>query len=693
MATTKAKLSQSQKSLLQKQKRALRKEQNEMRHGIGRALRAEVFSQEHEDAQAEKTQIQRRNAFHHGVTRLVKLVAGSYGLAPGIKVDLRESHFGDMFTSAHTDFKNIHVTLPMLQAGEDGEYDPDELREWVLTLTGLSYHEMGHMVFSVPFAHLPFTALGVDGRLLSRYHRCWNLLEDQRMETALVGDSPIMAKYLTATFLRFTKKNMDPTVYMHAAGRWYLPKEIRDALRRRFFQAFGETLTKKVDSLTRRYNLTTDAIELAQIVMEWRDLEEEVQPEAEVTNHREGDYLDDLSPEEIEELLDRSKDLMGDPPEDEDLVDDEGEGEDLVPEEADDGAEEATNPAPSTPPQPGAPVDDDDDSDAGDFPPVDLEDDFPEDEDENEPTPPAPVDKDQGDDLDIPDAAEDPDADADAEDIVDKMLEDIESDDLFQDHLDQNVADMLDAITDEYLTALPKCANETPMSERELEEANALAAGIQRALECAIAPAAPKWESRTRQGVLDAFQYRTRRRGDRSFYRQRVGEGEDHFDIAVSLILDRSGSMTSAQSELSVMAHGVKSACDAVGVPCTITVYGSKSELFLDADEPASGNRIPIEGATNPVEALKTVPDQDHGKSNHLVIMMTDGEWTERVPPVVGLGDPHRINMGFVFQSYGDRRAHEEAFGRISFNDVHHINNLNDIAITVENTIIQKVKM
>ena len=81
---------------------------------------------------------------------------------------------------------------------------------------------------------------------------------------------------------------------------------------------------------------------------------------------------------------------------------------------------------------------------------------------------------------------------------------------------------------------------------------------------------------------------------------------------------------------LAIAAFGVKSACDVVGVPCTVTVYDTDAYLLWDdEDRPLDVpyNIVPS-GGTDPKRVLDMLDMQKCDKDNHLVIIMTDGAWS-----------------------------------------------------------------
>ena len=92
---------------------------------------------------------------------------------------------------AWTDFDQIYIGYRM----------HDDIRLLAATMRGLAYHEGGHCRFTLPFTQLAEAAGHASPTMRVRIHHAWNMLEDQRMETAVVSDSPRKAAYLTPVIM------------------------------------------------------------------------------------------------------------------------------------------------------------------------------------------------------------------------------------------------------------------------------------------------------------------------------------------------------------------------------------------------------------------------------------------------------------------------------------------------------------
>lgn len=125
-----------------------------------------------------------------------------------------------------------------------------ETLEGYVVMNGLNDHETGHHIYtpdmetvkrlSTDFVSRHGTGRGLSlyGVLVdSKYHMAFNILEDARLENAMVRRWPVMRHYFTAMFLLYCLGSIDDA-YILGYGRRYLSTDIRRALR----QAYKGTL-------------------------------------------------------------------------------------------------------------------------------------------------------------------------------------------------------------------------------------------------------------------------------------------------------------------------------------------------------------------------------------------------------------------------------------------------------------------
>jgi hypothetical protein len=105
--------------------------------------------------------------------------------------------------------------------------------ESLAQVNGLNFHELAHHLYT-PRRGTVFMKWVVDNDLM----RAANMLEDQRIETLLVGRYPSVAPFLTATVARWLASTPEEAIgnYMLVRGRRYLPLEMREAFRDLFAQ-------------------------------------------------------------------------------------------------------------------------------------------------------------------------------------------------------------------------------------------------------------------------------------------------------------------------------------------------------------------------------------------------------------------------------------------------------------------------
>jgi len=121
--------------------------------------------------------------------------------------------------------------------------------------------------------------------------------------------------------------------------------------------------------------------------------------------------------------------------------------------------------------------------------------------------------------------------------------------------------------------------------------------------------------------------YLTHDPGDTDYWAYYEGEGSTGHNLAVSVLLDTSGSMEAFMDQLSISAYGIRLACDALDIPCTISTFDTQASSLYPHDEDAQPVHIYSGGGTNPRAALKQVKNQRLDKARHLVVCMTDGSW------------------------------------------------------------------
>jgi len=613
------------------------------------------------------------NAISRGIVRRVAGVLASEKVTPGIEVRPVDLDEGETMR-AYTDFRTITVN-----------YTPhSDKRLLAATMRGLMYHEGGHIRWSTPYDTLVQMVVDaeslraavagerprpiyVPGHDVMQHQRVWNALEDQRMETAVVSDSPRKAAYFTPLVMTEIIQTPERAAanYPLLVWRRYLPRNIRRGARAAFVALVdakgndGEALAKAFEAATTKYVLATDHLTMWEAVCEAVALYAEQPPQASLGDQAMGHQSQKNSPaEQAKAKAGEKLEIPVDPSMiDEDDEGDEAEDDDTI--EDDDHAEDFDNDD-TYPSVDDDEADDDSDDEAEGQGAAQAEGDDTEGDDEG--------DADSGDD--IGESTED-EAEDDSDEVGEGAGGDAgnhEGDDepLTQDEIDQAKAEaddkwLNDAAVEEdlkaYEDALNTGASQLPVyiggvsnDLAAASKAEILANQIEQAFQAATMDREPAWIEQQRRGIINVNRYATRQAGDVEYFRNWVEDDQPGYNLAVSVLLDYSGSMGSHMVELAQCGYAVKLACSNLGIPCTVTLWDSKAATLWDANEEPRG--LPIirsAGSTNPSQALADLENQRYERENHLVLVMTDGIWDDEWNQRKNRGRPVPSNRTVAF--------------------------------------------
>ena len=220
------------------------------------------------------------------------------------------------------------------------------------------------------------------------------------------------------------------------------------------------------------------------------------------------------------------------------------------------------------------------------------------------------------------------------------------------------------------------------------EDAGKLADEIEQAFRTATAHSSPVWASGQTAGILEPIRFRTRQPGDREFYRTYADEGEPGQDLAVTLMLDVSGSMSGTGPALGAAAYAVKRAGDALSIDTEVAVFESNPHLIWAADDrPDCVPEIGATGSTYPAELFQALLTERRDKAKHIVIIMTDGGWGGSGQPDVDLRTYAEDNRFIVLLGYGLSKAVENLMER-GPDEAYHITDLFEIPALLENILV-----
>ena len=464
------------------------------------------------------------------------------------------------------------------------------------------------------------------------------------METAVTSDSPVKAKYLTALILSQFVGDVDQARANYPLLIWrrYLPRKVRIMARRLFMQVHGEAHALALEEVTTRYVLATTAEDMLQAVADAMPLYHGMSL-GELDGHQTHKYTrrKDGEPGDLSIPIDPSM------IEDEDDEDEAGDGE---------GA-----PSGSAPGQPGEEEGQPADGGSNDEPTKDAESqdgepdggDSYSDASPSNPTPSEGAGRGEHKEHSPTDSTPEPAKpskpvkDMNREEMAD-ALDEAKKDAEKERYEDRATAADERAFNESFGTSDSKLLPyhngmlEAPVL---LNEAGILASNIEQSFHAATMDREPAWVEQQTRGIINPIRYETRQPGDREFFRQWTDDEQPGHNIAVSILLDYSGSMGNLTEQLSQAAYAMKRACSNLGIPATVVLWDDNAKVLWDAQEPC-GDTLPnigTEGGTDPTKALTDIDNQRLGKERHLVLIMTDGAWTDEwINDVDGERSPRR---------------------------------------------------
>lgn len=533
--------------------------------------------------------------------------------------------------SAFTDFKSITINYPYTSKFvEVSKSDRrvlnvknDAVRDLIAEVKALAYHEIGHIRFTIPFIDL-VTQTAEDtlrGREWPQNAQfCWNVLEDQRMESAVVADSPTIGTYLTVLISeRFDAEQ--PTLWMLLAGRSYLPEAVRQAAYNLFGAAYGFDEADNVQTIVDAYCAATTVQELRLQVLALSDLYARIdeRPLAYQGSHSSQRTRGDKGPKPEQGATDPQEPVKGDDASDDDAGDDDaGDGSES---QGDDGAEAQGQDGDS----------DDTDTDTDEYgngqgagTSDDSQDDSQDDSDSDQGAPTATT----GSGLTKSEPTTPEEASNALQQAIEDLLKDHAEDLLNDSQLDSLMEQFTERANDYANDDLPRYVDYNDLPTDVLIDAEGIAAQMERSFDVRTADCAPIWQFRTTRGIVDPFAYKTREPGNREFYRQFDQTGDLGRSVAVSVLLDSSGSMGGYGDQLGAAAYAITTACRSLDIPTTVMTFNDNARLLYGPDDlDVVPTTIRITGGTSPGGALIAAVDQRYDKREHLVIILTDGLW------------------------------------------------------------------
>lgn len=614
------------------------------------------------------------------VTSMSSTVLASLNILP--QMDVKMS--GDLETTATgmTDFRRIVIRI------SDKAYDehnPEQIARMIALTRGLIYHEGGHMLYTIPFGDLrtmateltgyrlpaiPGSDSNLDGHALAhdirRYQWVWNLLEDQRMECAVVRTSPIIERYFRVlvldAVLKMIPEGEEYRAWAFISGRSYLPKDFLTQYRQHAVRFAQENdlvdVLSGIDACIREYKRATNASDMLQVVarvtpliLKWLDALGDagdgspgnggLPKNGSVDDHRWqnsrpwGSSQPDASSsatdsdewEKPSAQPSRPKRSSKAPKPETDNTQaqpDKGSSDKVSVDKTEDDSSSANSQEPSSADTP----DTDDTGGASSESQID-------DSDQHQPgtgvghsdTPsPSHSDTQQG-----------------LEDLLEEAINDLVPESV--------VEDLVTTVNETVRRGVPHDPSLAEMPANLLDLAHEVRNGMLNTLEPLAVQADPAWRFRCESGVFDPVTYKYREPGDTDYWSNLDDTGATGHDLAVSVVLDVSFSMGDYTDALSVSALGIRMACDDLDIPCTVSTFADDGYLYFDSTEETKPLMVSAHGGTDPLEALEDLANQTCGKSRHLIVVFTDGEWSNQTPSFGQFRTPggYVIGVGFGY--------------------------------------------
>lgn len=568
------------------------------------------------------TDLRSHQAFNmaEAIKNVTSVVRASFGVDQPINYHYENS---DNFVRLRA-FTNLEKIILILNLKDFYDVSDAGIKKSIALLKGATYHEVAHCLWTNGWKDLDSRYEFPEGTSWSTYFRAWNLLEDGRIETLLVSKSPIIKKYLLPMMYTVVMGARDSTTITpeqlvsalpFLVVRTYLPEGLRrSALRHAVAQGRDLSIIGEMYDLSRQYQRHTKWEDHLPIVFRFHELLSTWEPDDLQTSgtaeafgdHGASEFDPSGSGVRIPVIIDNPNDWK---PED---FNQKSEPKDTTNQSKDEGS----NPGDAGS-QPGATGEQSEQSDG---------DNSNEDGDSNN----KQTSNSYGSGSDsstepVSDYTTRRELTNELADALRKSIDDSVSDGEFKEVNKQFNASMKRGV--------PKARiddHDRGVSQESVSLADTLALGMVNALETLCMTPDPSWTARQQDGpLLDVEAFVTRDIGDDQFWIDRDGTGERGHDLAVSMLLDCSGSMENNLLNLGVVAYSIRKACGYFDIPCTTTLFGSVSQTLWDADDEPEVLHLPNMGGTSIGDSLIDIPNQRHDKRRHLVVILTDGSWSD----------------------------------------------------------------
>jgi len=535
-----------------------------------------------------------------------------------------------------TNYRTINLEMALYRM-PTGIPDSKWIAHIITTVKGLIYHEAGHILYSIPFADLltrareqgaavPLVSNPAPGEvdLTALYGWAYAILDDQRMESALVRDSRVFGDYLSTAIVTMVvdaaaRTNALGDIWPMVCGRTYMPDDVLMDLRSRAFaHAREQGLLDELNVIEHEVRVFKGAT----TEQEMFESLERILPAMRAWFTGRRTYT----------ALQYSSHRPHAP-----RINSHHQPDACFP----DPARSATSDESS-----------------------DLEDQ------------PSPGTAGAGTDAD---SSGQPTAGTDGQRNRQSYL-----DEKVIDRLTPvgEVTETMKAYHDKRVRRLFREFQVKPMTSQQISRCARVRADMLDMLIPLTSQTSPAWRTHQESGVLDPVGYVLRSPGDTDYWSALDDTGNPSPNLAVSLLLDTSGSMQLAVEDLFVAAIGARMACEELSLPCTVTTFSDDSKVLFDADEQTQHVVGISGGGTNPIGALHDLAHQRLGKNQQLVIVFTDGIWAD----VLNL-DEFRTDNTVIIGVTLDRQT-AKALDSHGFDEIAVIDSVNEFAAAVMTALV-----
>lgn len=550
-------------------------------------------------------------------------VVRSYGLTQPIKAGLSSRYIASWRTEklvAYTDFREIVIKWPVDHLPQRNA-KTEVVLDTVAQIRGVIQHELGHILHTVPLNLLVERTLGnTDSPLFNRHvpingtltrvtsgmvHKPWNILEDQRMETAMVRDVPRLATYFTSMTVAHVISDDSTNAWLLLAGRQYLPAALREQARDLFAQSHGDALTDEWLQIVNAYKRATTHDDLMSAVVDalvFLSANVATPPDP-GTEHRPGGQ-----PGRSEDEDDLSESASDPEDEGDDEPQESGSGEGKGTSESDDESNDEPTGA-------GGTSDSDDESTDGSV------------EGEGE-----QGGQDEGDESQVDTQSGKgrskqitrKDLQETAEEVLSQAKEELR-----QERDNQSILADAYERTNSGGTLGDATFSAPDLPTENIQRAERVSAGIEQALTDFVTASQPVWMSHQEKGIIDPLAFRTKSVGDMDYHRAMSGEASNGLDLHVSMLSDVSVSMSNDMLALSEALYATATACQRLGIGATFSLWSDHSENYrIWGDGNVAPSLWSVLGGTDPTRAMDDIHSHNpEGATNHLVLIFTDGDW------------------------------------------------------------------